>query len=135
MSIEENKALVRRVYDLLDKKELEASYEYFAPQFVFHSPNGDWSLAQVKKFDTGFYTAFPDMNVTIEDIIAEGDKVSVRVAYRGTQMGEFIGITSTGKRIDITNANTFIISAGKLVEGWNVTDVRLIQQLGVIPEQ
>jgi len=135
MTIEENIVLVRRVYELLNRKELDKSYEYFAPEFVFHSPAGDWSLEQVKQADTSFYAAFPDMNVIIEDMVAEEDKVFVRVNYRGTHQGEFMGIAPTGNTLDITNANLFRIAAGKFVEGWNVTDIRLIQQLGAIPTQ
>ncbi len=134
MSIEENKVLVRRIYELLNRKEFDASYKYFAPEFVFHSPDGDWSLVQVRQFDTIFYAAFPDMSVTIEDMVAEGDKVSVRVTYRGTHQREFMGIAPTGNKLNITNANTLRITDGKFVEGWNVTDLRLMEQLGVIPK-
>jgi steroid delta-isomerase-like uncharacterized protein len=133
MSIAKNKALVRCLYELLNKKELDAAYEYFAPDFIFHSPAGDLSLTQMKQLDTDFYAAFPDMSVTVEETVAEGDRVSVRVTYRGTHRGEFIGIAPTGKTIDITNANTLKISGGKFIEGWNVMDIRLIEQLGAIP--
>lgn len=135
MSIEENKALVRRVYELLNRKELDAAYEYIANDFIFHSSDGDLSLKQMKHVDVEFYNAFPDMSVTIEDMVAEGEKVSVRVNYKGTHQGEFMGISPTGKRLNITNVNTLRIADGKLIEGWNVTDIRLIQQLGVIPKQ
>lgn len=135
MSIAKNKALVRRLYEFLNKKELDAAYEYFAPGFIFHSPAGDLSLAQMKQLDTDFYAAFPDMSVTVEETVAEGDSVSVRVNYRGTHRGEFIGIAPTGNKIDITNANTLRITGGKFIEGWNVTDIRLMQQLGSMPKQ
>jgi steroid delta-isomerase-like uncharacterized protein len=135
LSMEKNKALVRRLYDLLNKKELDAAYEYFSSGFIFHSPAGELSLTEMKQVDTHFYGAFPDMSVTIEDMIAEEDKVSVRVTYRGTHRGEFVGIAPTGKKIDITNANTLKIAGGKFVEGWNVMDIRLMQQLGAMPKQ
>jgi predicted ester cyclase len=135
MSIEENKTLIRCVYELLNQKELDAAYEYIANGFIFHSPDGDLSLKQMKHVDVEFYNAFPDMSVTIEDMVAEGEKVSVSVNYKGTHQGEFMGISPTGKRLNITNANTLRIANGKLIEGWNVTDIRLMQQLGVIPEQ
>jgi predicted ester cyclase len=135
MSVEENKALVRCLYNLLNKKELDTAYEYFTPGFIWHSPAGDLSLTEMKRVDTEFYAAFPDMSVTIEEIVAEGDKVSVRVTYRGTHRGEFIGIAPTGNKINITNATTLRISGGKFVEGWNVMDIRLMQQLGAMPQR
>jgi steroid delta-isomerase-like uncharacterized protein len=134
MSIEENKALVRLYYELVNRGELDACYELFAPEFVFHSADGDMSREQTKQFDTMWLAAFPDLSATIEGMVAEGDRVSLRVTWRGTHKGEFMGITPTGKRLEITNANLFRIVSGKLVESWNVTDrLRFMQQLGVIP--
>ena len=133
MSIEDNKALVSRLYDLLGRKQFDAAYKYFDIVFVFHSSAGDLSLEQMKQLDRDFYSAFPDIEVNVEDMVAGDDKVSVRVNYRGTHLAAFIGISPTGRRIDITNANTLRIKAGKFVEGWNVTDIRLMQQLGAIP--
>lgn len=135
MSIEENKEVVRSVYELLDRKELEASYEYYSPEFVFHSPTGDWSLEQAKQFDTMWFAAFPDIRVTIEDMVAEADKVSIRVTWKGTHHGEFRGIAPTGNKINITNANMYRIIDRKFIEGWNVMDIRFMQQLGTIPSQ
>jgi predicted ester cyclase len=134
MSIEEeNKTLVRRLYELLERKDMDAAYRYFVPEFVFHSPAGDMSLDQMKQADINFYRAFPDMKVAIEEIIADEDMVSVRVNYRGTHQREFLGVAPTRKKLDITNSNTLRIVAGKFVEGWNVTDIRLVQQIGAIP--
>ena len=136
MSLEENKALVHLYYELVNRRELDACYELFAPEFVFHSADGDMSREQTKQFDTMWLAAFPDLSATIEDVVAEGDKVSIRVSWRGTHKGEFMGIPPTGKKLDITNANLFRIVAGRLVESWNVTDrLRFMQQLGVIPPQ
>jgi len=135
MSIEENKALVRRVYELLNRGELDAYYELLAPEYVEHLTTGDMSLEQLEQFEAMFFAAFPDTNITIDDMVAEGDRVAVLVTWRGTHKGEFHGIAPTGKKVEMTNANIFRIDAGRCAEGWNVTDMRFMQQLGVIPEQ
>ena len=83
-----------------------------------------------------YFAAFPDASATIEDMVAEGDKVAVRVTWRATHKGEFMGITPTGKQIEMTNTLIFRIADGKLVENWaTIDELRLMRQLGVIPEQ
>jgi C-1 hydroxylase len=127
MSIEENKALIRRVYELINRRELESYFKLCAPGYVFHSINGDLSLEQAKQFEAQFFDDFPDIKAKIDDIIAEGDKVAILVTWKGTHK-------ETGKKIEMTNANIFRITGGKLAELWNVTDVRLAQQLGATPK-
>ena len=68
-------------------------------------------------------------------MVAEGDKVAVLVNWKGTHQGEYMGITATGKKIDITVAMIIKIAGGRWVEFWNVTDVCMLQQLGVIPSK
>jgi predicted ester cyclase len=81
-----------------------------------------------------FYTAFPDLHHTFEDQIAEGDKVTLRLTFRGTHQGEFQGIPPTGKEIAITAIVIDRIVDGKMVEHWsNMDSLSLMQQLGVIP--
>ena len=125
MGTKENKALIRHIYDLINRGELEPYFELCAPEYVFHSINGDMSLEQARQFETKFFADFPDIKVTIEDVIAEGDKVAVLVTWKGVYK-------ETGKKIKMTNANIFRITGGKLAELWNVTDIRLAQQLGNI---
>ena len=134
MSVKENKELVRRVIEHWNQRELEAFFEVLAPEYVEHLPTGDVALGQLKKHAHKFFEAFPDIKFTVKDMVAEGNKVAVLVNWRATHRGEYMGIPATGKKIDITNAILVKIAAGKWVEFWNVTDLRLIQQLGVIPE-
>jgi len=78
--------------------------------------------------------AFPDIKFTIEDMIAEGDKVAVRLTFSGTHRGEFLGIKPTGKRITVPEISIWRIVSGKFVEEWGFSDrVGAFQQLGVIP--
>jgi predicted ester cyclase len=135
MSIKENKALVRRVVELWNRRDMDAFFERCAPEYVEHLPTGDISLEQLKHYAPKFFAAFPDINITINDMVAEGDKVSALVNWKATHQGEYMGIPPTGKKIDITVAMITKIIGGRWVEFWNVTDIRLAQQLGAIPKQ
>jgi steroid delta-isomerase-like uncharacterized protein len=135
MSINENKALVRRVVELWNRRDMDAFFNILAPEYVEHLPTGDVSLKQLKQYAHTFFAAFPDISITINDMVAEGDKVAVLVNWRGTHKGEYMGIPPTGKKIDITVAMLIKIAAGRWVEFWNVTDLRLAQQLGAVPKK
>jgi predicted ester cyclase len=136
MSIKENKALVRRMYELWNRKELDKYLEVFAPGYVEHYPDRDTSLEQVIESGTMFCVAFPDVTSTIEDMVAEGDRVAFRVTHRGTHKGDFMGIAPTGNKIEMTNTAIFRIAGGKCAECWATMDeLRLMQQLGAIPKQ
>ena len=81
------------------------------------------------------HTAFPDIQMNVEDMIAEADKVVARVSVSGTHQGEFMGIDPTGNRVAITGIDILRIADGKIVEHWgNFDDLGMMQQLGVIPE-
>ena len=133
MSIKANKALVRRVIDFWNQRELEEFFNILAPEYIEHLPTGDVSLEQLKNYAHTFFTAFPDIHITEKDMVAEGDKVAILVNWRATHRGEYMGIPPTGKKINITVAFLIKIVAGRWVEFWNVTDVGLIQQLGKMP--
>ncbi len=136
MSIKENKAIIRHAYELFNRRELDKYLEIFTPGYVEHYPDGDMSLKQVLESVTMFCGAFPDVTSTIEDMVAEGDKVAFRVTHRGTHKGDFMGIAPTGNKIEMTNTAIFRIAGGKLAECWPTMDnLRVMQQLGAIPKQ
>jgi hypothetical protein len=110
-------------------------FNILAPEYVEHLPTGDISLEQLKHYAPEFFAAFPDISITINDIVAEGDKVAVLVNWKATHKGEYMGIPPTGNKIDITVAMLIKIVGGKWVEFWNVTDIRLAQQLGAVPKK
>jgi steroid delta-isomerase-like uncharacterized protein len=135
---EENKALVRRAYDeLANEGNLAVADETFAPNFVRH----DLAAAQdvvgpegVKQFIAAFRGAFPDLRFTIEDMVAEGDKVAVRSTFRGTHKGQYQGIAPTGKQVTFAGINIYRAAGGRVTEAWALADgLGLMQQLGVIP--
>jgi len=135
MPIKENKALVRLYYELWNRRDVTPILELFAPEYVLHLTDIDIFLKQEKQVDTDYLTAFPDVITTVDDIVAEGDKVAVRVTWRGTHLGDFIGIPPTGKTFEMTNTAIFRIADGKWAETWATVDnLGLMQQLGVIPK-
>ena len=130
MSLEENKSIVRRWIEAYNKRNLDFD-EFIAPDYVDHTNQVDRDgLKQL--FDMGL-KAYPDWHETIEDIIAEGDKVWVRLSYTGTHEGEFMGLPPTGKKVTSTAVDIYRIVDGKLAEYWNVTDtVNIFKQIGAI---
>ena len=137
---EENKALARRVSEEIydSRGNLDVVDEIYAPNAVAHDPNSPEEIrgfGPIKQLASMFRSAFPDMQVIVEDQIAEGDKVVTRYTVSGTHQGELMGIPPTGNRMEqITGIYMSRISGGKIVEEWYNYDVLgLMQQLGVIP--
>ena len=107
-----------------------------APDY-FHSALQLRGWEEYKQLETMLWKAFPDFHVTIEDIIAKGDKVCVRIKVTGTHKGEYRGITPTGKKVEVRGVQIYRIVDGKAVEGWTDHNFHLDQldsmkQLGVI---
>jgi len=131
MSLEENKAIVRKFIEAYNNRNLDAFDDLLAPDYVDHTSQvGPEGLKQLMNMA---FKAFPDLHETIEDIIAEGDKVWVRITFTGTNTGEWLGFAPTGKKVTSKNVDTYRIVNGKLAEYWNVTDASdFNKQLGLI---
>jgi len=140
MSPEENKALVRRLIEKVwNQGNLAVFDELYAPDFLFHDPG----LPQVctreedKQWIAGILHAFPDFHLTIEDLIAEGDQVVVRMTARGTNTGDILAPSphpATGRQVTITGIAIARVANGQFVEIWHQVDwLGLFQQLGLIP--
>jgi serine phosphatase RsbU (regulator of sigma subunit) len=126
MSVEENKAIFRRyVEEIPNQGNLEFADEIF-DRYISHQPDGSTLVRgpeDVKRFTREFNSAFPDLHVSIEDQIAEGDKVVSHFTIRGTHQGEFRGMAPTGKEIALNGVTTFRFSEeGKVVETWDSYD-------------
>jgi C-1 hydroxylase len=132
LSLEENKAIVRKVIEAaINQQNLDLLDDLSEPDYVDHTHQ--LSLEGVKPFMNMIFNAFPDWHETIEDIVAEGDKVWVRVEATGTHTGEYRGLVPTGKKITGKGVNIYRIVNGKFVEGWAVEDwMDFLKQLGVI---
>lgn len=130
--------MVRHNYEQLNKRNLTALYETFAADCVWHAPGGREirGLEGLKQIISGLLHAFPDLHLTIHDMVAEGDKVVARVRWTGTHQGEYRGIAPTGNQVTFTAITIYRILGGKVVEIWEEGDMLgLMQQLGVIPSQ
>ena len=134
MSTEENKALVRREYELgVNPKNFSVRDEVLSSTFVAHFPGHPpiQGIDAFRQFTAAFFTAFPDLTTTIEDLMAEGDKVAVRQTWRGTHTTDFLHIPPTGKQVTFTSIEIYRVSGGKLAEEWVEIDMLgLLQQLG-----
>jgi len=136
LSVEENKAVVRRFFEeLLSTDNLAVADEILSPGFRFYfagSPE-PMDLESYKEFLMARRAAFPDRRFVVEDMIAEGDKVSARFTMRGTHKGEFRGIAPSGKEVRRTGIDMIRLSEGKMVEDRvEVDQLGMMQQLGVI---
>ncbi len=136
---EQNKALARReAEEIFSKGNLDAADEIYAPDFVGHeptTPEGIRGLAGAKQFAAVYREAFPDLQLTVEDQIAEGDKVATRFTARGTHQGELEGIAPTGNQVEIKGIYISRIAEGKIAEDWtNFDALGLMQQIGAIPQ-
>jgi predicted ester cyclase len=127
LSAEENKAVVRREQEELwnHTGNLDAAEELFVPDHA----------GAAKQEAADFRRSFPDVVSTIEDLLAEGDKVVARWRSRATHQGEYMGIPPTGKEVEFTGISVYRIERGKIAESWNVEDkLGLMRQIGAIAE-
>jgi predicted ester cyclase len=127
VSVEENKTLVRREQEELwnHTGDLDAAQELFAVD----------QAEAAKQEAADFRQGFPDVVSTIEDLIAEGDKVVAHWRSRATHQGNYMGIPPTGNRVEFTGISVYRIEEGKIAESWTVEDqFGLMQQIGAIPE-
>ena len=133
MSLEENKAIVRRYQQAYNTNDFEALAEVLAvevrtPNITSGMPPG---LEGAKAVHQKTLLGMPDYCTTIEDLIAEGDKVVARVRMTGTHTGNFYGIAPTGRRVNLTSIYIVRIAEGKIVEHWGEEDgVAVLKQLG-----
>jgi steroid delta-isomerase-like uncharacterized protein len=134
MSVEDNKAAVRRFYqEVINGRNPDALDELLVPDGVDHT-FGSQSTEQAKRFFAMVYQAFPDLHAEVHDVIAEGDLVAVRSTYTSTHQGEFLGIPATGKQTTTNGVEYFRMQDGKQVEHWGGPDTfSFLVQLGVMP--
>jgi predicted ester cyclase len=132
---EQNKAVVRRFIEAFNQKNPDICDEVVALDAVNHSipiPPGREHWKQANRM---FINAFPDGQQTIDDQVAEGDKVATRWTVRGTHRGDFMSISPTGKQVNFTGILIDRIVDGQIAERWGVFDLLgVMQQLGVIPK-
>jgi predicted ester cyclase len=132
---DKNKAVVRRVFtDILSQGKFEVAAEIYAKDYVNHETTKDLGLDESEAVDHGWRAAFPDLELTIEKEIAQGDFVTVLWRGRGTNTGSGNGLAATGKKAEGRGISIFRVVDGRIKEEWTETSQLLIlRQLGLFP--
>lgn len=138
MSLEENEAIIRRWIEVVwNQANIESVDEFVTDTYVRHDPN----IPEVrgpeeeKQHVARSLSAFPDLRFTIEDMVAEGEKVVVRLTGRGTHKGELLGLPPTDKQITLATIEIYRLAEGKIDEQWVIMDVLgVMQQLGAFSQ-
>jgi steroid delta-isomerase-like uncharacterized protein len=138
MSTEENKAIVRRLNDeVWSEGRLEVIDELIADDFVttvVGAPEQIRGPQGFREFVAMYRKAFPDLRITVDEQIAEGETVVTRWTATGTNEGELMGMPASGKQATTAGININRVAGGKLVEGWGLFDqLGLLQQIGAVP--
>ncbi len=133
---EENKAIARRDYEeVWNNRNLAAIDDLYEPDHLRHGGVGESGNAGYRQFVTMYTDAFPDVRFTVEDVIAEGDKVVTRWTAIGTHKGDLPDIPATGTLVTVTGISIYKVLNGKIVEEWGSWDgLGLMQQLGVLDQ-
>ncbi len=134
--LQRNKQVVRQLFQATDKQDIEQMGQLISStNYLFHFPGMppmDWNTT--KQFSTALTRSFPDLRHEIVDIVAEGDKIAVRLNVTGTHKGELQGIPPTGKKVSFSAMDFITLQDGKVSEEWlNADTMGLMQQLGAIP--
>jgi steroid delta-isomerase-like uncharacterized protein len=135
MSTETNKAIVRRfISEVFERGQMDSVDELVSADFVPHSwPSVKPGTEGLKQAMQRVFSGLAQPSMRIEDMIAEGDRVAVRLTAHATQKGEFMGIPGTGKKYTISETHIFRVRHGKIVEHWRDADtLGMMQQLGAL---
>jgi steroid delta-isomerase-like uncharacterized protein len=133
MTLEEHKTIVRRFFEeAWNQQNLNVVDEIFAPTVIFNGQS--ITRDALKQALAGRRAAFPDIQVTVDDQVAEGEKVSTRRTWQATHRGPYRGVAPTGKQVKWTQISIVRFSQGRIVEDWAVADeFSILQQLGALP--
>ena len=136
MRVDQNKQLLKRyIAEVWDNENPAALDEFLAPDYRRHRSPATSPLTRDQQKDLliGFRGAFPDVKLTVEEMISEGDRIAFRSTMRGTHLGEFLGLKPTGKHVEFSLLDVLRIENGKFAEQWGGPDIYdLVRQLGGI---
>ena len=144
MSVEDNTRIIRRfIEELWNNRNLSVADEIFAPECLTHQLRSGADITSeprdpetLKKHVSEWVVAFPDLHFTLEQTIADGDRVASQITMRGTQEGVWMGFPPSGREVSIRMMTIHRIAAGKIVEDWVLVDsLGLFQQLDLVPQR
>jgi len=136
MSLEENKRIACRGLEAISEKDFSVIDQLYDPGYLRHDPDSPQVQTReaYRKYLMGLCAVFPDLHFTIDDVLAEDDKVVCRFSIIGTHTEPWRGLPATGKRVTLTGINISKITENRIVEDWFNTDIfSLALQLGLIP--
>jgi steroid delta-isomerase-like uncharacterized protein len=139
MSSQDSKVVVRRFLStVIAARDPQAAAQVLTSDYAVHfvgMPQPITGLSAWQQVIAGYFSAFPDLQLELEEEIAENERVSVRYIWSGTHRGAFMGIPPTGRHVRVAGHSTFRVSADKVAEEWHLEDtLGLLRQLGVAPE-
>ena len=135
---EEHERALRKLVEACNNRDIKGFEDVYDPDFAYH---GTGELAEAGRsayvqFIGAMFEAFPDLNLTLEDVFSSGEKVAYRLAIKGTHKAELMGIPATNKVVTIRSIGIARVSGGKIVEEWeNYDEMGMMQQLGVVPAE
>ena len=130
MQTEENKKLIRRWIAFADAGFPGSFDKFIATDYVGHLGDTQMDLAEIERVERAFASSFPDTQHFIDDVVAENDRVVLRVTSRGTHRGEFMGIAPTERRVEFTSIVIYRIAGSRIAESWGEIDfLRLMRRL------
>lgn len=136
MSQQDNIAATQRLGEAINSGNLDALHDVFAPTVIDRDPASDQAPGPEGfiHFFTGFRAAFPDLNIAVEQLVADNDNVAIAYTITGTHQGEFLGIPATGRQIKARGVQIARFQNGQIVERWGSSDqLGILQQIGANP--
>jgi steroid delta-isomerase-like uncharacterized protein len=134
MSQQENIDAIQRLGEAVNSGNLEALHEVFSPNAIDRDPAADQEPGPEGfiHFFTGFRAAFPDLSISVEQLVADDDNVAIAYTVTGTHQGDFLGIPATGRPIKARGVQIARFENGQIVERWGSSDqLGILQQIGV----
>jgi steroid delta-isomerase-like uncharacterized protein len=125
--------LVRRLFDAINHQDYEALPDLVDPQYVYRAPGEEMrGLAGLESLLAAYRRGFPDLELLIDDMFGDRDRVATAFTFTGTHLGELMGVPATGKRVSVHGTMHSRVEGGRIVEEWELLDLAtMYQQLGL----
>jgi steroid delta-isomerase-like uncharacterized protein len=129
--------LVRRLIDAINRQDYTALHDLVDPDYVYRTPGEELrGVAGLQGLLTAYHQAFPDLELVIDDMFGAGDRVATAFTFKGTHLGELMGVPATGRRVSVHGTIHSQVEGGRLVEEWEILDLAtMYQQLGLADGQ